>query len=58
MLENLHILPQSYDYGYAVDLGALFALIVMALSKMLSKFIRGCKLRDKTKIQRFSTASR
>lgn len=53
MLDTKPVLSEVYGYGYALGLGAAFALIMMALSKMLSKFMN-----EKQNSERFSTASR
>lgn len=47
------ILPQSYGYGFAVGLGAAFALIMAVITRVLAKF-----LGQTQNSERFSTASR
>lgn len=53
MIDTKPILSQGYGYGYALGLGTAFALIMMALSKMMAKFMN-----EKQNSERFSTASR
>lgn len=47
------ILPQAYGYGFAVGLGAAFAIIMVLISKLLTNFMGQTQ-----NSERFSTASR
>lgn len=47
------ILNFSYGYGYALGIGAAFALLMICISKLLSKYMR-----ELQNSERFSTASR
>lgn len=47
------ILNYSYGYGFALGIGAAFALLMICISKLLSKYMR-----ELQNSERFSTASR
>lgn len=48
-----YILEQRYGYGFAVGLGALFAIMMITITKLLSKYMGQVQ-----NSERFSTASR